>query len=292
MSNNSNRQTVIIIAGPTASGKSGRALQLAHEVGGIIINADSMQVYDAIPTLTACPEEDNLKAAPHRLYNFLHPSENCTAALWREKALVEIETAQKQGRTPIIVGGTGLYLKTLVEGISPVPQVPETVRAHTIELQKELGNPAFHEALSKRDPIMAERLHPNDTQRLTRAWETLEATGKSLAYWQAQPKEAPPVHLYFKIEKLIPERAKLYKNIERRFDQMLEECALDEVRDLMQLIERGEVPGDAPITGALGYKQLASYIRDVLPLDEAIKLAKTETRQYAKRQITWFRNQI
>ncbi len=287
-----NKYEVIVIAGPTASGKSGKALEIALENDGVIINADSMQIYDALPVLTACPGGDDLAAAPHRLYRFLHPSGNCTAAIWRTLALEEIEAALSAGKQPIVTGGTGFYIKTLIEGLSPVPEIPQEVRAKTLMLHEELGSPAFHEALAERDPEMARRLHTNDTQRLTRAWEVLEATGKSLAVWQDLPKEGPPGHLEFSVIKIVPERKTLHEKINRRFDEMIDKGALDDVRDLMDMVDAGEVSEDAQITNALGYRQLAAFLNRELTLEDAIEKAKAETRQYAKRQITWLRSQV
>jgi tRNA dimethylallyltransferase len=157
---------------------------------------------------------------------------------------------------------------------------------------KEMGNKAFHEMLAARDPEMAGRLHVNDSQRLQRAYEVLEDTGKSLAYWQSLPKETPPDYFDFEIRKIIPEKKALKSNIDRRFDIMLEQGALEEVGELMDRIHRGAVPADAPVTGALGYQHLASCLRGEIPVEEACWLAKTQTRQYAKRQITWLRNQL
>ncbi len=290
--NDRDKSQVLIIAGPTASGKSGKALSLASKRRAVIINADSMQVYDALPILTACPDVRDLAAAPHRLYRFLEPSASCTAVLWREKALHEIEVALENDCLPIIVGGTGFYLKVLIEGLSPVPPVPKDIREEAIRLQRQLGNPAFHEALEQRDASMASRLHPNDTHRLIRAWEVLEATGLSLAHWQELPKESPPSRLSFSIEKIIPDREQLHSNIENRFGAMLKGGALEEVKDLMMKISSCQVPENAAITAALGYRQLASYLKGELSLKEATQLAITETRQYAKRQITWLKTQL
>lgn len=283
---------VRIFAGPTASGKSARALEFARSKNGVVINADSMQVYDALPTLTAQPSHQDFALVPHRLYGILPPSESCSAARWRDMALAEIESALKEKKTPVICGGTGFYLLALVEGLSPIPEVPEEVREDARLAMAEIGNQAFFANLERRDPVMAERLHPNDTQRVVRAWEVLEATGKSLAYWQALPKDGPPPHVHFETVKILPERNELYARIDRRFDQMIQRGALDEVKDLLDRIDLGELPEHAPITNALGFRQLAAYLRGAMSLDEAIALAKTETHQYAKRQVTFLRTQM
>lgn len=289
MSKKSVTYKVIVIAGPTAGGKSARAMKIAKENNGVIINADSMQVYDALPILTACPSQEEMEQIHHRLYCFLSPSEKCTAAFWREKALEEIERAINENLTPVITGGTGFYISALTEGLSPVPPVPEDVREQVFSMLEEMGNQKFHELLSERDPEIAGRLHQNDSQRIMRAMEVLIATGKSLAVWQSLPKEAPPEYLSFETEIVMPEREALYSNIENRFDHMIEMGALDEVSDLMEKIECGEISEDTQITGALGYNHLSSYLREEISLQEAVDLSKTQTRQYAKRQTTWFK---
>lgn len=284
--------TVFIIAGPTAGGKSGYALKLAAERGGVIINADSMQIYDALPILTAQPSKNDRAAAPHRLYGVLDPAVPCSAADWRDKAIAEIDAALAQNMTPMIVGGTGFYIKALTEGLSPIPAVDPAVRDKATARQKELGNPAFHGDLAKKDPAMAARLHPNDTQRLIRAWEVIEATGKSLAHWQSLPPAPPPRHYNFDITLIMPERDTLYDRCNRRFDAMIEQGALDEARDLDRRIRDGLVPAGALIAHALGFHPLQAFLHDRTGLDDALEQAKTETRQYAKRQVTWFTNQV
>lgn len=283
---------ITVIYGPTASGKTALALEIAAAQNGVIINADSMQIYDALPVLTAQPSAEEIQQAPHKLYAALDPAKRCSAQSWRDMAASEIEAALAQNQTPIIVGGTGLYLKALIKGLSPMPVVPDETRTKAMAMQKELGNPAFHSALAAKDAVMAEKLHPNDTQRLIRAWEVLEGTGKSLAHWQAIPPSAPPAHWNFEINHVNPDRALLYERCNTRFDTMLELGILDEVKALDSLIELGKVPADAPITHALGFHPFQSYLRGMTSLDEAIDKAKQETRNYAKRQITWFKNQF
>ncbi len=283
---------VFLIYGPTAGGKSARALELAAARDGVIINADSMQLYDALHVLTAQPSKAEQEQAPHRLYAALSPAEKSSAAGWRAQAVAEIESAFASGQTPIIVGGTGFYIKTLAEGLSPIPAVPDDIRQEAAALQGQLGNPGFHEALAAKDPVMAARLHPNDTQRLIRAWEVLAATGRSLADWQAIPPQGPPAQWRFAHHFINPERAVLYERCNRRFDIMLTNGILDEVEQLATLIETGAVPADAPITHALGFHPLRAYLKGEISRDEAAEQAKTETRQYAKRQVTWFKNQL
>lgn len=288
----SSNAIIDIVVGPTASGKSAFALEKARQTNGTIINADSMQIYDALHVLTAQPPEKDLRAAPHRLYSVLKPHERCTPQRWRDMAEHEIRQALESGSAPIIVGGTGLYIKALTEGFSPIPDVPDDVRAAAVQTQKELGNPAFHSALAEFDPDMAARLNPNDTQRLIRAWEVFKATGRSLAYWQSLPPSGAPEGLDFRILFVNPERALLHERCNARFDHMIDHGILDEVKALDGLIEAGEVAPDAPVTNALGFTPLQNYLHGGESLESAIEKAKAQTRQYAKRQITWFRHQL
>lgn len=284
--------TVIIIAGPTASGKSARAIEIAQKQDGVIINADSMQIYDALPLLTAQPDADDANRAPHALYAALHPKENCSAQSWRAMALKEIEAARKSGKTPVVTGGTGFYIKALTQGLSPIPDVPAEIRTRMAARQMELGNPAFHAELEKLDPEMAARLNPNDRQRLIRAREVLEATGKSLSWWQSLPPVTDEAGYHFEIELIMPERADLYNRCDARFEAMMARGALDEAAAFCKRLDDGTVPQDAAITHALGFRPLRRYLRGEIERDEAVTLAKAETRQYAKRQVTWFRHQI
>ncbi|HSV28255.1 MAG TPA: tRNA (adenosine(37)-N6)-dimethylallyltransferase MiaA, partial [Candidatus Omnitrophota bacterium] len=176
-------KSALVIAGPTASGKSALALAAAREFDGVVINADSMQVYDVLRVVTARPSEQDESLAPHRLYGVLPPSVACSAALWKDRAAAEMEKAWAAGKLPVVVGGTGLYIRTLMQGISPVPDIPADIRDAARALLAEKGNADFHAMLAARDPVMAERLGPGNSQRLVRAWEVIEATGRSLAEW-------------------------------------------------------------------------------------------------------------
>jgi tRNA dimethylallyltransferase len=287
-----NGSDVLIIGGPTASGKSSLALQVAERVSGVVINADSMQLYCGLPLLTAQPPAEDLERSPHLLYAGLQPDDTCSAARWRNMALAEIEKAHAEGKTPVIVGGTGFYLKALISGLSPIPDIPADIREKASSLQKELGNPAFHAALAVRDPLTAAKLPPFNTQRLVRAWEVLEATRKSLAEWQSLPPVPPPAHLRFITTTLLPPRQALYQRCNMRFDTMVKTGALEEVSAFMQKIKTGEASAAASLTKALGYEELATYLRGETNLATAMDAAKQATRRYAKRQITWFRHQI
>src|SRR4051812_3908656 len=223
---------VLAIGGPTASGKSALALDAAEAFGGTVINADSMQVYADLAVLTARPGPEALARVPHRLYGVLPATEACSAARWRDMALDAIAEAAGQGRLPVVVGGTGLYLRALMEGLAEIPSVPAPVRADARARHARLGGPAFHAGLAARDPAMAARLAPGDTQRLIRAWEVLEATGRSLADWQAAPSAGPPPGLRFATLVLDPPRDALYAACDGRFRAMVAAGALDEVARL------------------------------------------------------------
>lgn len=278
---------IVVIGGPTASGKSALAVRLAQDDNGVVINADSMQLYDALPLLTARPGADDMAMAPHRLYAVLRPDQKSSAQSWREMAIAEIEHTIAAGKTPVVVGGSGLYIKALMDGFSPIPPIDPAIRERLNAVQADIGNPAFHAMLSAHDPVMAHRLNPNDTQRLIRAMEVFEGTGKSLAYWQDQPPSGPPAGWAFDVHILKPDRDILRQRCDQRFDQMMEMGALDEVRAAMD-----HIPDDALVSHALGYRRLRDYVRGEIDLEQAVTLAKIETRQYAKRQDTWFRNQI
>lgn len=284
--------TIQVIIGPTASGKSAFALSVAKDMNGVIINCDAMQSYNALHRLTAQPDADEQSQAPHRLYGFNHPATHYSAADWRNDAIREIDSTLKKNKTPILCGGTGFYLKSLMHGLSPIPDIPDDVRDAAIALQQEMGNPAFHEELKKRDPETAANLDPMNTQRNVRAWEVLEHTGKPLAYWQAQPLTPPPAGYKFHITAILPDREILYDKINRRTHVMMDLGILDEVKSLDARIQSGEVPADALVVKAHGFRPFRRYLNGEWTLDEAIEYTQTETRQYAKRQMTWIRNQL
>ena len=287
MSNN-----IHIVAGPTASGKSAKAMELARAHNGVIINCDSQQIYDDLPILSAQPSKDDKAKIPHRLYAELHPNDVCSAGNWREIVEPIIEDTIQNGQTPVICGGTGLYIKALIEGLSPIPDIPQNVRTDVVARYEEIGAEQFYAELKARDPVMAGRFHVNHKARIIRAMEVLEATGKSLAVWQEEDREPPPAHWDFEIHKILPERETLYERCNTRFEWMVENGALEEVEAFDQRLQSGEVESGVPLTKALGFKQLRSHLRGEIPLEEAITLSQGETRRYAKRQVTWFRNQL
>ncbi|MCB1556391.1 MAG: tRNA (adenosine(37)-N6)-dimethylallyltransferase MiaA [Alphaproteobacteria bacterium] len=285
-------ESVYIIAGPTASGKSALAMEMAATKDGVIVNADSLQIYDALPLLTAQPSSADKVAVPHALYGVLDPGTACSAGNWQEMAVPAIESILDRGQTPIVTGGSGLYLKALMEGLSPIPDIPDDIRAQAVVAYETMGENAFYSALQKRDPVMAARLHPGHKARLIRAWEVLEATGRYLAQWQEIPPTPPPAHWRFMVTLVMPPRAGLYDRCNRRFDQMMASGALEEVRRFDKHLSADNGPHGAPVTKALGFRLLQAALHGDIPLDEAVTQAKAQTRHFAKRQVTWFRHQI
>jgi tRNA dimethylallyltransferase len=286
---------VLVVAGPTASGKSALAARLARDFGGIVINADSMQVYRDLPILTAQPSEAAKVAAPHRLYGFLGLDDVCSADRWATLARQEIDAAHEGGKLPILCGGTGLYLRALMRGFSPIPDVPPDVRQAARDLLDEIGSVALRERLAAGDPASAARLHANDRQRLARAWEVLQATGRPISDWQQLPPVAPG-DLNFLTFVLLPERLALYRACDARFLAMLNEGALGEVRQALARYPDLYRPGRSPPEGgakALGFWGLARHAWNGSAVSEdTIGAAQQQIRNYAKRQGTWFRNQM
>jgi tRNA dimethylallyltransferase len=278
----------LVIAGPTASGKSGLALRLAEELGGVVINADSMQVYSDLRVLTARPSIEDEARVPHKLYGYLDGAEVCTAAAWAARAAEEITTARNNNQVPIVVGGTGLYLKALIEGLSDIPEVPLEVRQTARRLRLEQGNDALYQSLLDKDPEGAARLKPKDRQRVLRAWEVLEATGTPLHVWQAKSQPKPLIDGPFHTVLFQPLRENLYAACNGRFEVMLECGALAEVEALMA---RG-LDLTLPVMKALGVPDLAAFVRGEMSLEEAVTKAQQHTRNYAKRQTTWFKGQF
>ncbi len=283
-----NRPRAILIAGPTASGKSQLAMDLARARDGVIINADSMQVYRELRILTARPSVADEAALPHRLYGHVSGMDDYSVGRWLEDVTAILGDAEAAGRLAVIVGGTGLYFKALLEGLSPIPDIPVEIRGHWRGLGDELAANALYELLRERDPVMADRLAPSDRQRLVRALEVMDATGKSLAEWQDEPG-APLLRLE-DVEAVVvaPEREVLYDRCNRRFDEMMEAGGLEEVQALAAL----ELAPDRPIMRALGVRQLLALVDGRLTRDAALAQAKTETRRYAKRQLTWLRRNM
>jgi tRNA dimethylallyltransferase len=277
-----------LIAGPTASGKSALAMQYAQEHGAIIVNADSMQIYRELRILTARPSVVDEARIPHRLYGMRTAAEAYSVADWLRDVAPLVEASRQGGLPLVIVGGTGLYFKALTEGLSPVPDIPEAVRRHWREEAERVGAAALHRELASRDPQMAERLRPSDPQRIVRALEVLEGTGRSLSEWQEIAGE--PIVGEDEAERLYvcPPRAELYARCDARLEAMLADGALAEVRALMAL----NLPADRPALRALGVAPLSAHLSGQLSFAAALEQAKTETRRYAKRQMTWARSNM
>ncbi len=273
---------MIVVAGPTASGKSALALEIAVRLGGTVINADAMQCYRELRVVTARPSEADEAAAGHRLYGVRAAVEPANAAWWRGAALREMATA----KLPILCGGTGMYLAALLRGIAEIPAPGEAARAQARGLLAELGPAGLHARLMAVDPATAAKLQPGDSQRVARAWEVLAGTGRGLAAWQSEPVAGLAGWRAFMV-RLDPERDWLRGVIERRFDGMLADGAVAEVRAFLAL---GLDPA-LPLMRAHGVPEIGAYLKGEIGLEEARRRAVLATHQYTKRQGTWFRHQ-
>jgi len=277
---------VIVVAGPTASGKSALAMALAERLDGVVINADSMQVYSGLRVLTARPSPSHEARVPHRLYGVVDPAERCSAGRWRQAAIACVGEAHAQGRRAIVTGGTGFYIEALTHGLSPIPEIPDQALAEAEAECARLGPGAFAETLARHDPKAAARIGAHDRQRLVRAWAVWRATGQTLSHWQGLPPEpAPFAHTAVWLN---PPRQQLYTRCDRRLEAMIAEGALEEVA---ALLSRKLDPG-LPAMKALGVADLASCIRGTMSLEDATAAAQQATRRFAKRQLTWFRHRL
>jgi tRNA dimethylallyltransferase len=281
-------QTAILIAGPTASGKSGLALHLAERLGGAVVNADSMQVYRDLAILTARPSPKGQVRAPHLLFGHVDGAVNYSVGRYVEDAAAALERLHGEGRLPILVGGTGLYFKALTQGLSDIPHVPKSVRAELRAWADGMTAAELHAELAARDPVMAAKLRPSDPQRILRALEVYAATGQSLAAFQGA-KHAPLLGpLTYAAIFVAPERAALNAAIDARFDAMLDAGALAEVAKL----RKRRLDPALPAMRALGVPHLLRHLEGEIDLEEAARLAKRDTRDYAKRQFTFARHQL
>ena len=282
------KDRAILIAGPTGSGKSALALALAERCRGVIINADSMQVYRELRILTARPSPEDEAHVPHALYGFIPAREAYSAGRYLADAARAIATARAEARIPIVVGGTGLYFKALLEGLSPIPAVPEAIRARWRAEARRLGAASLYRLLAERDPRMAAQLRPPDRQRVVRALEVLDATGRSLADWQRIPGK-PVLAAETAIRIVVsPDRPDLYRRCDTRFDGMLEQGALGEAAALRALA----LDPQTPAMTALGVAPLLAHLAGALTLEAAVSQAKAGTRRYVKRQLTWLRRNM
>ncbi|TMJ37762.1 MAG: tRNA (adenosine(37)-N6)-dimethylallyltransferase MiaA [Alphaproteobacteria bacterium] len=274
----------VLIAGPTASGKSALAIALAHERNGVIINADAMQVYRELRILTARPSDEDEGQVPHRLYGHVAGASAYSVARWLADAAAEIEAVWRSGGVPVIVGGTGLYFKALEQGLADIPLISPDITA-----KWRLAKGDLHAELTKRDQGAAARLNPNDRQRIIRALEVFEGTGKPLDHWQRAAQSAA-VLAGVEIERIFlnPERRILHARANERFARMVKEGGIEEVKALLAL----GLDAKLPVMKAIGVKQLAAWLSGWRGLDEAIAAGQTATRQYIKRQLTWWRHQM
>jgi tRNA dimethylallyltransferase len=277
-------KTVLLLAGPTASGKSALAIEIAEEFGGTIVNADAMQLYRELEIVTARPDAQALARAPHRLYGVSPATDIWSAARWRDAAIAEI--AACGDRLPILAGGTGLYFRALLHGFAHIPPIAPEFRERARARREAIGADAFHAEIARFDPVIADRLPPGDSQRLMRAWEVFTATGRALSAWQTAPREGPPPGLSFRTLLLDPPRASLYALIDARVETMVANGAVDE------LVAVETLDPLLPLRKAVGVAELLAFRRGETDLATAIDRAQQATRNYAKRQATWFRHQI
>lgn len=275
--------TVALIAGPTASGKSALALALAEKHRGTVINADSMQVYADLRILTARPTVEEESRVPHRLFGHVDGADAYSAARWAAEARGAIAEAHQEGRLPILVGGTGMYLRTLLEGIAPVPEIDPEVRKQV----RALPVAEAHAQLAKADPEAAARLNPGDTTRVARALEVVRATSKPLAHWQARTLGGIASDIRLAAAILLPDRDWLGERIDRRFADMLDQGRAEATA----LLARTDIPADAPVLRAIGVPELRALFAGKTDVVQAADAGALATRQYAKRQYTWFRRQ-
>ena len=272
-----------LIAGPTASGKSALALALAERTGGVVVNADSAQVYRDLPVLSAAPAKSELARADHRLYGFLDAAVPCSAADWAEAAKREIADIHASGRLPILAGGTGLYIRTLIDGIAPVPPIDPAVRRQV----REAPVAANRARLAELDPAAAARLNPADTTRIARALEVVLSTGRTLAQWQEQREGGIGRLVELRPLILLPPRDWLYLRCDERFAAMFESGAVDEVQRLLAR----KLDPRLPAMRGIGVREISAFLAGETSRDEAIAAGQQATRRYAKRQYTWFAHQ-
>jgi len=281
-------RVAVLIAGPTASGKSALALAVAERIGGVVVNTDSMQVYRDLRIITARPSAAEMVRVPHLLYGHVDATENYSVGRFLRDAAAALESARAQGRMPIFTGGSGLYFKALTAGLAAIPPVPPEIRAAVRARLDASGPSALHVELSRRDPVAAAGLRPADRTRIARALEVVEATGRSITDWRH--KGMPPLLDAARVGKifLAPDRDALYRRIDARFDAMLSAGALDEVRALAAR----RLDPLLPAVKAHGVPWLMRHLAGEISLAAAVTEAKKDTRHYAKRQFTWFRHQL
>jgi tRNA dimethylallyltransferase len=288
MENLLNAINAILITGPTASGKSALAVELAKRHAGVVINADSMQVYDTLRVLTARPSDEDMQGVAHYLYGHVPVGQPYSTGAWLRDVTALLPRLRAEGRLPVFVGGTGLYFKALTGGLSDMPEISDAIRTRLRRRLLEEGGAVLHAELAERDPDVAATLNPQDGQRIVRALEVLEATGKSIA--QLQGKSGPVIVDPDAAQKIVvlPERVVLHSRINGRFEAMLAQGAGDEVLALLAL----SLPAEMPVMKAIGVSQIAEMLQGKMTRADVLEKGAAATRQYAKRQMTWFRNQM
>ncbi|MEY3197465.1 MAG: tRNA delta(2)-isopentenylpyrophosphate transferase [Pseudomonadota bacterium] len=282
-----NNKILCVLTGPTASGKSLIAIELAKIFSGEIINADAIQIYSEIPILSCSPSNEDKKTIEHHLYNYISPVENYSVSRFIEDSVPTIQNISAKGAMPFLVGGTGMYIKSLCEGIHSIPNIDESFKIEAIKLHKNLGAEAFHKILMQKDPIAGQLLHMSNTQRIIRAYSVFQATGRSL--YDFHKDDSKKFLEEYKIIQLIlnPERNLLYSTCNARFAKLMENGAIQEVESITRKY-------DKPLAAskAIGFDQISSYLNGDISYEECINLSQIKTRNYAKRQVTWFRHQM
>lgn len=278
----------ILITGPTASGKSALAVRLAAKQNGVVINTDSMQVYDTLRLLTARPSDDEMEGIPHHLYGRVAATKAYSTGEWLRDVGSLLTEIRARGQMPVFVGGTGLYFKALTGGLSDMPEIPQEIRCEVRLRLKQEGPEPLHAELVQKDAAVAETLEVRDGQRIVRALEVLEATGRSILDFQG--RQGPMIIDPVRAQKFVvlPDRPILHDRINRRFEKMLDHGAVDEVQALL----KQQPSADLPVMKAIGVREIAEMLDGIMSRDEVIERSSALTRQYAKRQMTWFRNQM
>lgn len=280
--------SVVVVAGPTASGKSALAIELACKYNGVVINADASQVYEDIPIISAAPDEKDRAKAEHLLYGILKADAKNSVSDWSKVAVETIKKVWSRGKLPIVTGGTAFYIESLVNGISPIPETKSEIKQKVAEMFEKLGNSGVYEYLQSIDDKGAKLVNPNDTTRVRRALEVFLDTGISIDEWFQKPMINLLPEADFTVVLMLKNLADLEKNCAKRFDVMMQNGALDEVKALMNK----NIDPQMPVMKAIGIPELIKAIKGEMTIDEAVSSAKIHTRQYAKRQLTWFRNRF
>ena len=283
---NNLKQSIYFITGPTAIGKSSLAIRLARKINGVIINADSMQVYSNLKILTARPTIEDLNKAKHRLYGYVDASIRHNVSNWCDDVLKIIKDNEQNNNSSILVGGTGMYIDSLLNGLIAIPAIPENIKKQSLSLINEIGLKKFIGIVAKIDSESLSRISHNDFSRLRRIWEVYKSTGKKYSYWINQKNKNFLNNFSYKIFLFIPPRENIYQNIDMRFNEMIENGAIDEVKELLNL----KLDKTLPVMKVHGVPEISNYLSGNLNLKECILKSQQVTRNYAKRQLTWWRS--